>query len=175
MQMGGFMLVMLLLFVFFTGHFIYLKKREADARAPQYVEVGLPPIQAAQIGAKASASLIHRMAKGGGRLESMSSRPDLHHAGPDRYEWRVSTRGGEMIFQVALSDGVVRLSSWADEITIAQFGRNLTGMMGLGFAITNALYRAIGLPRDPGSLVRRRKRVFRAVLAAETGHSALTE
>lgn len=151
----------------YIGWFVHLKRREVVARTPEHIDVGIPAGRAVEIGVKASGSLLHRMARSGGRLESTSSRPAVNPIGNGAFEWRVVTKGGVLVFQGIPRSGGARVECWAEEVFLAQFGRNLTGIFALGFAVTNAFYRMIGLPRDPGGLIRRRRRVLRAVDAAE--------
>ncbi|HEU5028563.1 MAG TPA: hypothetical protein VFV01_26865 [Spirillospora sp.] len=165
--MGEFWLVVLGFVAISAATIVYAKRRAATAMARRYVDAAVPVPQALEVGVKASGSLLHRVAKTGGRLESMSGRAEVIPLGGGAHEWRVRSKDGVVIFQVVPHGGGSRVEGWADEVTIAQFGTTATGIFGLGFALGNALYRALGVPRNPGRLIRRRRRVFRAVLAAQ--------
>jgi hypothetical protein len=163
---SGIFLVVLAIIAFYVGWFIYLKRRAAAISAAEYVEVSLDVASTVEIGSKASGSLLHRLAKSGGKMET-ASKPEIEPIGVNAFEWRVKSKGGVLLFQVTPSEGRSRVECWADEIVIAQHGTSARGIFALGFAITNALYRSFGIPRDPGGLIRCRKRVFNAVMAAD--------
>ena len=159
-------LVIVGIIVFCAGGFCHLKVQERKAREPLYVTAALTPDRAARIGTKASGSVLQRMAKPGGRLEAASSRPEAVPLPGGGYRWQVRTKGGSVVFEATPHPDGVRVAGWAQEVVVGQYGTNFNGIMGVSFAMTNALYRMIGLPRDPGTLIRRRKRVLKAVLAA---------
>jgi hypothetical protein len=164
--MSGFVIVVLAVIAFYAAFFTYQKMRANQILSPQYVEVSLPVDTVLMVGTKASGSLLHRLARSGGRLEDATNRPVVERTDEGAYEWRVRSKAGVLAFQAVELAGNVRVTSAAEELEIAQYGTNLTGLMGVGFAIANSFYRATNMPRDPVSLNRCRKRVFRALLNA---------
>jgi hypothetical protein len=140
----------------------YQKYRGNQALTYTHIDVtGLTLDEIVKIGGKASGSLAGRLGRGisNGRVVG------------DGAEWSAQIQGSVMSFTAEpLPDGSgYRVGGAATTIRIAQnhIGSN-QGIWGLSKAITNAIFRMLGIPHNSPALVRRRRRVLRAIANAGT-------
>jgi hypothetical protein len=152
---------------------VWPKRKLARALQPESVTVPLSAERAVEEGVKASGSLLHRMAKTGGKLESMTTQPKPQPLAGGGYSWPVQVKGGTVVFEARPSGKGVEVVGWAEQYLIAEIRVNGAGFFALGIAMGNAINRALGIPKDAGSLLRRRRRVLRAIAeAAPAGERA---
>jgi hypothetical protein len=140
----------------------YQKYRGNQALTFTHIDVtGLTLDEIVKIGGKASGSLAGRL----GRSMPNARRVD------DGAEWHAQIQGSVMSFSAEpLPDGSgYRAGGAATTMRVAQnnIGSN-QGIWGLSKAITNAIFRMLGIPHNSPALVRRRKRVLRAIANAGT-------
>lgn len=123
---------------------------------------GLTLEEIVAIGGKASRSLAGRLT---------ASTPTARRTARGGAKWQVQIQGSVMEFSAEpLPDGPgYRIGGAATLMRIAQtrVGSD-QGLWGLSKAMTNALYRVLGIPHNPAALVRRRNRVVRAIGNAGT-------
>src|SRR5581483_3230042 len=85
--------------------------------------------------------------------------------------WQAQTQGSVMAFSAEPLPGGsgYRVGGAATRMRIAQVGIGSNqGIWGLSKAMTNAIYRVLGIPHNSPALVRRRKRVLTAIANAGT-------
>ncbi len=164
--MEGF-LALLLMLAILAACSIPLKVMGSRAENFIFIEIRELSIdQIVDIGTKASGSFMRRIA--GGRIPVQDN-------GDGSIEWDIAGNNGTMkISIIPLSDGDgYQVGGAATELTIAQMGAHYhaTSVAGkiwmASMSMSNAFCRSIQLPRNPGTLLRQRGRVLRAVLAAE--------
>ena len=140
----------------------YQKYRGTQALTFTHVDVtGLTLDEIVTIGSKTSGSLTGRL---------MGNTPAARRTNGGA-EWHAQIQGSVMSFSAApLPDGDgYRVGGAATTMRISQnrIGPD-HGTWGLSKAITNAMFRAMGIPHNAPALVRRRKRVLRAIANAGT-------
>jgi hypothetical protein len=140
----------------------YQKYRGNQALTFTHIDVSdLTLDEIVNIGCKASGSLAGRL---------VGSMPSARRT-EDGAEWQAQIRGSVMSFSAApLPNGIgYRIGGAATKMRVAQvhIGSD-QGIWGLSKAMSNAIYRALGIPHSPGALVQRRKRVLRAIANAGT-------
>jgi hypothetical protein len=156
------MIFLILIILIVVGGLGYQKFRGTQALAFTFVDVtGLTLDEITTIGTKSSRSLAGRIT---------GAAPAVRQTA-DRAEWTLQTRGGEMAFRVDPLPGGAgyRVGGAATAVRIGQttIGSN-RGTWGLAKAMSNAIYRALGIPQNASQLVSRRKRVLGAITAAGT-------
>jgi hypothetical protein len=149
-----FLVVIILIIVAGIG---YQKFRGNQALTFMHIDVtGLTLDEIVKIGGKASGSLAGRL---------VGSTPNARRV-VDGAEWHAQIQGSVMSFRAEpLPDGGgYRVGGAASKMRIGQtrIGSN-QGIWGLSKAITNAIWRLLGIPHNAPALVRRRKRVLRAI------------
>ena len=156
------MIYLVIIILIVLGGLGYQKFRGNQALTFTHIDVaGLTLDEIVQIGTKASGSLAGRL------VGSMPSARSVDGG----TEWHAQIQGSVMSFRAEpLPDGgSYRVGGAATKMRIAQtrIGSN-QGIWGLSKAISNAIYRALGIPHNSPALVRRRKRVLRAIAHAGT-------
>jgi hypothetical protein len=152
------MIVLVIIVLIVIAGMGWTKYQGGKALTFTHVDVaGLSLDEIVAIGSKASGSLA-------GRLRG--SLPAVRRTGNGGAEWQAQVQGSIMEFKVQpLPNGRgYRVGGAATLMRIAQvrMGSN-QGIWGLSKAISNAIYRVLGIPHNPSALVRRRSRVLRAV------------
>jgi hypothetical protein len=152
-----FVLVVVLAFI---ATLAYQKYRGNQALTFTHVDItGLSLDEIVAIGSKASRSLSDRLTR---------RAPAVRRVGSG-VEWQVQIHGSVMAFSAKpLPDGdAYRVGGAATRMRIAQtnIGSN-RGVWGLSKAMTNGIYRTLGIPQNPSALVRLRKRVLREIAHA---------
>jgi hypothetical protein len=163
------MIVLVIFVLIVIGGLGWAKYQGTKALTFRNVDVtGLSLDEIVAIGSKASGSLA-------GRLRG--NMPAARRTGNGGAEWQVQVQGSVMEFSVQpLPNGQgYRVGGAATLMRIAQvrMGSN-QGIWGLSKAISNAIYRVLGIPHNPSALVRRRNRVLRAVANGGTVIEAAT-
>ena len=125
-----------------------------------YINVaGLTLDEIIAIGTKASGSLAGRLTGNAPVVRRSASGAT----------WDAQSRGGILSFQVeALPDGSgYRVGGAASSLKVAEvrIGSD-RGIWGLSKAISNSIYRLLGIPKHASSLAHRRKRALRAIANA---------
>lgn len=154
-----FLVIIILIVVVGLG---YQKYRGNQALTFTHIDVtGLTLDEIVNIGSKASGSLAGRL---------VGSVPGARRVG-DGAEWHAQIQGSVMAFRAEPLPGGsgYRVGGAATKMKIAQnrIGSN-QGIWGLSKAITNAVFRMLGIPHNSPALVRRRARVLRAIANAGT-------
>ena len=170
---GGLMAFIVILLVLIAGSLALAKYQGSRAMASLYIDVRhLTLNEITDIGTKASGSLVQRMAATGGRLDSTLGRVAVRTSGNGEAEWDITSNGGVMTMTVMQSStgAGYRLSGAASRVRIAQRNTRSTGLWGFSVAMSNAICAILGVPHNAGRLLRQRKRVLRAVEAADLGH-----
>jgi hypothetical protein len=156
------MIILLLIVLIVVGGLAYQKYRGTQALTFTHIDVaGLTLDQILEIGGKASGSLTGRLTR---------SRPVVRRTG-DGAEWQAQIQGSVMTFSAEPLRGTsgYRVGGAATKMRIAQVGIGSNqGIWGLSKAISNAIYRVLGIPHNSPALVRRRKRVLNAIANAGT-------
>jgi hypothetical protein len=137
--------------------------RYMGVRAMRHVSIvvrGLTLDQITDIGTKASAGAIKRM------LGS----PQPYRTPDGTVEWQARSSGGVMTFQVTPLPGRTGFSveSWASQVKPGRAPGYATPHTTFGRARmrTNWLCKALGIPQNARQLLRRRRRVLRAITQA---------
>jgi hypothetical protein len=156
------MIFLVLIIVIFAAALGYQKFRGVQALTFTHVDVtGLTLEEMVQIGGKASGSLAGRLTGG---------MPNARRVDGGA-EWETRIQGSVMSFSVEPlpAGGGYRVGGAATKMRISQnnIGSN-QGTWGMSKAITNALFRMMGIPHNAPALVRRRKRVLQAVANSGT-------
>lgn len=156
------MIILILIVLILIGGLAYQKYQGTQALTFTHVDVaGLTLDEILQIGGKASGSLAGRLT---------GSRPAARRTDAG-VEWQAQIQGSVMAFSAEpLPDGSgYRVGGAATKMRVAQvrYGSN-QGIWGLSKAISNAIYRLLGIPHNSPALVRRRKRVLNAIANAGT-------
>lgn len=155
-------IVLVVLFVVLLG---WVKYQGVRAFSTEHIVVdGLSIEQIAQIGVKKSGSLAARLVSG----STSDARVRRTAQG---LEWEAHSKAGVMNFRVSARAGRngVEVSAWASKQTLSQRQVPSRGTYALATEIVNALFRMLGVPRNPGYLLRQRRRVLRAIAAAGDG------
>jgi hypothetical protein len=164
---GTFLLFMLLAL---GGSIGYLKYLGNKAMSPLYVDVrSLTAQQIIDIGTKASGSFVKRMAAPGGRIDRALGRPATRRTADGALEWDITSNAGVMTFQVAESaEGQgLRIAGFATAQRLNVRNSTAGGLWGFSSAMSDALMSALGVPRNPGRLIRQRRRVLKALESAD--------
>jgi len=161
------MIVLILLVLIVIAGMGWVKYQGTKALTFTHVDVtGLSLDEIVAIGSKASGSLTGRLT---------GNTPTGRRTGNGGAEWQAQIQGSVMEFSVQpLPDGRgYRVGGVATLMRIAQvrMGSN-QGIWGLSKAISNAIYRVLGIPHNPSALVRRRNRVLRAIANGGTAINA---
>lgn len=156
------MLFLLIIVLIVVGGLGYQKFRGNQALTFLHIDVtGLTLDEIVAIGSKASGSLAGRL---------IGNKPAVRRMA-DRAEWASQIQGSIMSFSAEPlpNGGGYRVGGAASLMRIAQtnIGSN-QGIWGLSKAISNAIYRALGIPHNASALVRRRNRVLRAITNSGT-------
>jgi hypothetical protein len=151
------MIVLIIMILIVVAGLGYQKYRGNQALTFTHVDVaGLTLNEIVQTGSKASGSMVGRLA---------GNTPTARRIN-DGAEWHAQIQGSVMSFSAApLPDGSgYRVGGVSSKIRIAQtrIGSD-RGIWGLSKAISNAIYRMLGIPHNASALVRRRNRVLRAI------------
>lgn len=156
------MLFLLVIVLIVVGGLGYQKYRGTQALTFIHVDVaGLTLDEIVAIGSKASGSLAGRL---------IGNKPTARRV-EGGVAWDTQIQGSVMSFSAEpRPDGNgYRVGGAATLMRIAQtnIGSN-QGIWGLSKAISNAIYRMLGIPHNASALVRRRNRVLRAITNAGT-------
>jgi hypothetical protein len=156
------MIFLILVLLAFAGGLGYQKYRGNQALTFTHIDVtGISLEQIVAVGGKASGSLA-------GRLTGNTPGARLADGGA---EWQANVQGSVMSFRVDPLPGGqgYRVGGAATTMRIGQtrIGSD-NGIWGLSKAMSNALFRMMGIPHNAPALIRRRKRVLRAVANAGT-------
>jgi hypothetical protein len=140
----------------------YQKYRGVQALTFTHVDItGLTLDEIVATGTKAAGSLTGRLT---------GSKPAARHADGGA-EWGAQIQGSVMSFSATPLPGGqgYRVGGAATTVRTAQnrIGSD-QGIWGLSKAITNAIFRALGIPHSAPALVRRRSRVLRAISSIGT-------
>jgi hypothetical protein len=152
-----YLIVLIIIIVLGLG---YQKFRGAQALTFTHIDVaGLSLEEIVAIGTRASGSLSGRM---------IGATPTAKRTASGA-EWQAQIRGSVMSFTAEpLPDGSgYRVGGVATKMRIAQtrIGSE-SGIWGLSKAITNSIYRLLGIPHNAPPMVSRRKRVLAAISKA---------
>lgn len=164
------MVFIVILLVLVIGTVALAKYQGNRAMTPLHVDLlHLSLSQITDIGTKASGSLVQRMSAPGGRLDRSLGRVALRTPREGEAEWDITSKGGVMTMTVMRSSNGTgyRLSGAASSVRLAQRNTRSTGIWGLSVAVSNAISAILGIPENAGRLLRQRKRVLRAVEAAD--------
>jgi hypothetical protein len=159
-----FLVILVLIIIAGMG---WTKYQGTKALTFTHVDVaGLSLDEIVAIGGKASGSLTGRLT---------GNTPTARRTGNGGAEWQAQVQGNVMEFSVQPLPGGrgYRVGGVATLMRIAQvrMGSN-QGIWGLSKAISNAIYRVLGIPHNPSALVRRRNRVLRAITNGGTAIDA---
>ena len=156
------MLVLVIIVLVIVAAMGYQKYRGVQALTFTHVDIaGLTLDEIVSVGTTASGSLAGRLTGG----TPTAQRTD------GGATWRAQIQGSVMTFSAAsLPSGQgYRVGGVATTMRIGQnrIGSN-QGLYGLAKAITNVIFRVLGIPHNAPALVRRRNRVLRAITNAGT-------
>lgn len=156
------MIYLIIIILILVGALGYQKYRGSQALTFTHIDVsGLTLDEIVNTGVKASGSLAGRL---------VGSMPNARRVG-DGAQWDVQIQGSVMSFSAEPLPGGrgYRVGGAATKMRIAQtrIGSN-QGLWGLSKAISNAIYKMLGIPHNSPALVRRRKRVLRTIANAGT-------
>jgi hypothetical protein len=153
------MIFLVLLVILVIGGLGYQKYLGTKALTFTHVDVtGLSLDEIIAVVGKAAGSLTGRLT---------GNVPSVRRNG-DAAEWQAQIQGSVMAFSAEpLPGGGYRVGGAAVKMRVAQvrFGPD-QGLWGLSKAMSNAIYRLLGIPHNSSALVRRRKRVLNAVSCA---------
>lgn len=158
--MEGLTIAILALTLLTTVGYGWMTRRGSLAQAPVTAEYPLPPLTAARIAAMAALTA----------KERSSREPAAVIRVDDGYRVEVGCRAGVMTFDIAgLGEGSrCRVEARAGDLT--QIG--LPDIGGIGVPASDVLHLRVGMPRNAAKLVRRRRRVFRALAVASAREAA---
>ncbi len=157
------MIVLVILVLIVVAGMGYAKYQGTRALTFTHVDVtGLTLDEIVATGSKASGSLAGRLT---------GNTPTARRTADGGAEWQAQIQGSVMEFRAEPLQNAqgYRVGGAATMMRIAQtrIGSD-QGIWGLSKAISNAIYRVLGIPRNPSALVRRRNRVLRAITNAGT-------
>jgi hypothetical protein len=161
-----FLIILLLLFV---GIIVWMKILGNRAATPEHVDVKrLDAQEIARIGTR-SAGFLGSRTKAGGKADRLVSRAPLRKTADGLVAWDVRSDAGVMTFQIEPGpDGRgLRVVGAAGEQRLAVRNSSADGIWGLSSAITDGLARMLGIPHNPGRLLRQRQRVLAAIARAD--------
>ena len=166
-KLAAFLIVLLLLF---AGIIVWLKVQGSRAAAPLYVDVSRLDLNGVVHVGTRSAGFFGSRAKVGGTVDRHISRPAVRKTADGLATWDVKSSAGVLTFRVEQgpANKGLRVVGFAGEQRLAVRNSAATGIWGMSSAITDGLARLLGIPRNPGRLLRQRKRVLAAIVRADS-------
>ena len=162
-----FIIILLLLF---AGAVVWLKVQGNRAATPEYVEVRRLDVNGIVSVGTRSAGFLGSRTRAGGAADRLVSRAPVRKTADGLVAWDVASDAGVLTFQVEKApDGGLRVVGAAGVQRLAVRNSPADGVWGLSSAITDALARMLGIPHNPGRLLRQRQRVLTAIARADAG------
>jgi hypothetical protein len=161
-----FIIILLLLF---AGAVVRLKVQGNRAATPEHVEVRRLDVNGIVSVGTRSAGFLGSRTRAGGAADRLVSRAPVRRTADGLVAWDVTSDAGVLTFQVekAPDGGGLRVVGAAGVQRLAVRDSAADGVWGLSSAITDALARMLGIPHNPGRLLRQRKRVLAAIARAD--------
>lgn len=155
-------MILIVLLIALIGSLALLKYLGTLAMRPIEIEIGdLTLDQIVEVGTRSSHNWARRL----------FSRPSARRTADGGAEWTIGTGAGVMGIRVSPTPAGHRVVAQALTMRIAQHEGWIHTDTDWGRAklLTNWIFAALGIPHDPGKLLRQRKRVFRALTKAAAG------
>lgn len=172
------MAVLVFLVLIAVGGIVWLKYQGGRAMNMIYTDVRhLTLNEIVDVGTRASGSFLQRAVTAGGRLDRTLGRVPVRATDAGDAEWEITSRGGVMAITVTKlpEEPGYRVGGAASAMRIAQRSTSFGGIWGMSTAMTNAIFAALGVPHNPGRLIRQRKRVLQAVETADRTRRSSTD
>lgn len=159
----------------------FVKRQGSRARQELYIEVRrLTADQIVDIGTERSGALAQRVSAPGGFADRSLGRPFDRRfdravgraavsTTAEGLTWDAASRAGIMTFRLSVCpDGSgIRVCGFASKQRLAVRNSAAGGMRGAVSAAADTVTRLLGIPRDPGFLIRQRRDVLKAIASAD--------